>query len=767
MADDSKFNIILTLSTDKASAADILKILNLLTNQTKQLTGANHLSAAGFDKAFNAARKAAQSAKDAAAANKTVADVLKQIERQKALDELANKWAKVARSTKDAAAAQKGLQKELEALNATQGEIQTTAGQFAEGGGGGKNKLARLGGEIRQLPSIQTGLGFGTDAIGNLLRVGGAITGLSEKSAEVLKVTALLTPVLGANVAGYAALITVASAFVIPLAAIVLALKATGDEAAKQAEVITAILDAQRATREKINSGATSDDLQKEIEELTKARENEAAALASNQALYDAEFNTLEQRKQTLNGGIDLIKIFSGAEQGLADDLDKGTALIVDYDAKIAELTRAMEEGETAANDAAAAELKLAEERTKAVLESANAAGQEVQFKQRANKATFEQNTARLQAIEDERAAIQAQLDVLVSSGDTSEEVTSQIEKLNGSLNSLGRESEYISSTALAASKARDAEAKAIKEAEKAREEAQRKQEQADAKRLEAGKNYSKALIDIATRAADSAEDALRGMKDKLTANQTGFDRDITALSVKAGQSRIEAEIEAQQEEAADLREHQRKLESIRDDALADEDDALKKRDFLGAARIREAANRELEAENKAFQDGQTEKGIALAEAAAKEDRELDNARQARFVQLQQQNEDARIAYDNRLRDDRIAQDRSERDAATARDRELQAARDLADGVLAIKGAQAAAELGIAQGLIANINAMMNQFQAPQMAFNQGGGNNTTNQNIRSTGNLNFAINGAASPANIQAQMMNILGQVGLMPDRN
>lgn len=764
---DNDIKLTLTLTTDKASSADILKILQLLTNQTKQLTGANNGSAAAFDKAFNAARKAAQGAKDNAAANKTVFDVLKQIERQKALDLLADKWAKVARSTKDAAAAQKGLQKDLEALNATQGEIEGAAGQFAQGGSNAKNRLARAGSELRALPSTQIpGLGIGTDAIGNILRLGGALTGLSEKTAAVIKITELLTPRFGAAAAGMLAMGAVALAIAIPIAAIVLALKAVGDEAAKQAEVVTAILDAQRATREKINAGATSGDLQKEIDELTTARDNEAAALASNQALYNEEFNTLEKRKQAISAGIDLTKLLSGAEQGLADDLDKGTALIVDYDAKIAELTRAMEEGETAANDAAAAELKLAEERTKSVLESANAAGQEVQFKQRANKATFEQNTQRLQAIEDERAAIQAQLDVLVASGDTSEEVTSQIEKLNGSLNSLGRESEYISSTALAASKARDAEKKAIQEREKALEEAQRKQEQADQKRLEAGKKYSEALIDIATRAADSAEDALRGMKDKLTANQAGFDRDITALSVKAGQSRIEAEIKAQEEEAADLREHQRKLESIRDDALADEDDALKKRDFLGAARIREAANRELEAENKAFLDGQTEKGIALAEAAAKEDRELDNARQARFVQLQQQNDDARTAYDLRLRDDKIARDRSEREAATARDRELQAARDLADGVLTIKGAQAAAELGIAQGLFSNIAAMMTQFTAPQMAFNQGNNGNTTNQNIRSTGNLNFAINGAASPANIQAQMMNILGQVGLMPGR-
>lgn len=431
-------------------------------------------------------------------------------------------------------------------------------------------------------------------------------------------------------------------------------------------------------------------------------------------------------------------------------------------------LKGALDDASVAANDLAAEEKKLAEERTKAVLDSAAAAGEEVTSRRRAMDATEEQNLARLKSIGDERAAIEAQLAVLQSSGDTSEQVTDQISKLNAQLGALGNESQFIEGTALALSKERDAAKKATEDAKKLAEEAERNQEAANQKRLQAAQQYTDSLIDIATDAADAAEDALQELKDALGQNELNFARDIDKLSQDATRSRLEHEIELQQQEAADLREHQRTLESIRDEAILSEADALKKRNFLEAARIREAANLSIEAENKAFEVGQSEKAIAEEAARSKEERELDNARQERLAQLQQANDDARAAYEQQLRDDEIGRERSERDAAIARDRQLAQADELAKAVLDIKQLQADTEVSIFAHAYQTIAGMANSFTPPQMANAGGAGavNNSTFNANRTIGSLSIPINGATNPQAIQQQMMQILGQVGLMPSR-
>lgn len=766
MSDNPMLGAKLIITFDKQAASDTKKALEEAKKQADALNKANLNSADAAARqakaeleAAKATQKAAEAAKAKAAATKTVADVLKDIERQKALDNLAAKWAKVARQTKDAAAAQKGLQKELEAMNATQGEIQGAAGAFAEGGGG-KNKLARVGSELRALPSTQIpGLGIGTDAIGNFLRLGGALGSLAEKSSLVLTVASALTPVLGTTAAGVAAITGVGLAALAPFALLALAIKSVSDAAAKESEVVKAIMAANKEAATKIVDGATTDDLEKEIERIKKLRQIEIDNIATNNRVFEENFKT----DGFVNTHATLVKTL---DDDLVASSAASTTAIVGFDTEMQALQAQIDNGATAANDAAEAEKKLAEERTKAVLNSAAAAGQEVAARTRADKATFEQNESRLTAIEDEKAAIEAQLAVLTASGDTSEEVTSEIEKLNGSLNALGKESAYISDTALAASKARDAEKKAIKDREKALEDAERKQEQADQKRLAAGQKYSEALIDIATKAADAAEDALRGLEDKLASNELSFGRDIEKLTLDADRDRLEAEIKAQSEEAADLREHQRKLESIRDDALKDEDDALKKRDFLGAARIREAANRELEAENQAFEEQQGEREIAEGEARAREDRELQAARDDRLRALQQQNADARLAYDLRLRDDEIAQDRQRRDAGINRDREIEQANVLANEVLKIKQLQGQTEIELAARTLQGIAQLGASFVPPQMNFAGGaGGNTTNNQNINSLGQLNMPIQTVIAPEMLQTIIMSTIDQIGLMPN--
>jgi hypothetical protein len=754
----------LILSHDAGAAAATKKAVADALAQQQQLAKSNLLGVeiaqeqAQAEKAAAAAmEKATAAAKAKAAATKTVVDVIKDLDRQKAIDNLAAKYAKLAKNTRDATGAADGLQKELVALNATQSEIGGAAGDFAAQSvpGGGKNRLARIGSELRALPSTQTGLGFGTDAVGNFLRLGGALGGVSEKAAQATVIGTALTPVLGATAAGFAAMAVAAAPFVIAIAAVALAVKGVADEAARQAAIINSTIDAQRATNEKIAGGATTADLQKELDDLKEKRDAEAALLAKLKTNYEENINS----QGVLSG---VMKVTSGAEEALSSQIGKSTEALTGYDTTLQDLQAAIDSGATAANDAAEAEAKLAEERTKATLDAADTAGKELAAQQKALNATEAQNKARLESIGNERAVIEKQLSVLQGSGDQSEEVQSKIADLNAELQRLGNESSFISDVALNVSRLKDRQKAIEKEIEKNAQDITRKEEEVGRKRHDAAVKYSDALVDIATRAADAAEDAFTKLQDTFSKQQTDFARDIDDLSVKANRSRLEEELKSHEDEARELRDHQHKLEAIRDNAVTEELDQLRKRDFLAAALIREKAVRELEAESKTFTGGQAEQNTAEEEDRARALRELENARNDRLLALQRQNEDARIAYDNDLRNADIAAERAEQQANTNRQRELRAANEVANEVLKIKERQAQLEIELAQSVVDVLMAMQNATQGNAAPQGFGGNASTTNNNQRNT-TLNMPIQSMANPNQMRAVTIKTLGELGLV----
>lgn len=517
-------------------------------------------------------------------------------------------------------------------------------------------RLRTLGREGRNLPSVQIpGLGIGTDAVSNLTRLAGTIGEMAGKTKFLEDTTAKLIPLLGEQGAATAALGIQAGLLLIPLAAIAIAFKLTADEAARQEEAITSLLDAQRKTRGKLNEGATTEDLQKEIDELVEARDREAGALKDNQALYDENFKSFEAQKLKLSqGGIDFVSIFSGAEQALANDLDVGTAAVTDYDAQIAELTRAIEEGETAANDAAAAEAKLAAERTKGILDQASAAGQEEAARRKALDSTEAQNQARLESIDDETAAIQAQLDVLTSSGDTSEEVTAQIEKLNGSLAGLGKEADFIKNTALEASRARDAEKKAKKDAEDAAKKAEAAQKKYSESVKNAGRTFKQAGEDIRTRLG-------QGLADNLT----DLLRDATDIATKFQRGNLDLDIKSNRAERDALTDHLRDIEDLRDDALKSEQDAIREGDFKQLFLARQAGADALRNEQKQTQrEGEDRR------------EKLQDERSDLLTNAQRERSDRLLAYDRQNSDTRLAADRQFNEAKLSNSRALALAKE-------------------------------------------------------------------------------------------
>jgi hypothetical protein len=440
--------------------------------------------------------------------------------------------------------------------------------RIKEGGADFSGDVASSSAGLRGAVDVFSGGNGG--AVSDLLEVGEALADVGEFAPLAATQLGTLVANLGPVGIGLAAVAAVAAIAVAGLAA----------EQQKAADAIEAELEAQRSLREKLNSGATTQDLIADLDELREAREREAQAVEDNTKRYQDEF--------TDEGFVDF-RAFSADEQKLADDIETSRKAVVDYDAQIVELEAAIKSNAAATNDAAEAEKKLAEERTQATLDSAAAAGQEIAAKRRADDASYEQNQARINAIDDERAALEAQLSVLQASGDTSEAVAGQIEKLTGQLGALGGEADYIKNTALEASKQRDAEKKAIKEAEASREKAAREAEQAAQKSAAAQETYSKAIADAGRTFKQATEDINTKLKQGLADNLTSLFRDSADMAESFRRDTFDQDIKAQQSEREALIGHYRDVEDIRDDALKSESEALRDGDFKQAFLARQA----------------------------------------------------------------------------------------------------------------------------------------------------------------------------------
>lgn len=599
------------------------------------------------------ADKAASQIKQVQVSTNTLQAELAKIGRADAIDKLAIKYGMVAKKTKDATTAAQQLNEELKKINATESEIQGAAGSFAQasaaGNGPGGNALQRLGAQGRNLPSVQIpGAGIGTDAISNLTRLTGALGEAAGATTAMTTVTAALTPVLGATGAAIAGVVAVAGPVIAVAAILALAIKSIGDQAAAEAKAINTIVEGQRDLAQRIAEGLNTEQAAAELEVLNKKREDEAALLVKNQRVYDENVNS-----QTILQGV--VKLTSGAEEELAAQIAKGTELVKTYDNDIAGLTKATEDGSLAANDAAEAEKKLADARSKAALTGADNAAKQLQSEQKALAATEEQNNARLTAIEGEKAVAQAQIDSLTASGVTSEEVTEKIKALNSQLGLLGQESSFIKDTALAVSKQNDADKKAKKDAEDAAKKAQQAQEQ-----------YTKAIAAAATAYKQNVQDIGTRLTQALSDNTLKFNRDLTNIASKYRRDEFDLTVKAQRAERDALQDQQDDLKSIRADANKDEAAALEKGDFLALYQAREKGKEAIQQEQEVLDLSRQKREQSARDAQEDLLRNAQRQRQDRMMGFEQQNYDTRTAQQRELAQARLTQQRALQAASEA-----------------------------------------------------------------------------------------------------
>lgn len=635
------------------------------------------------------ANEASASIKQVGTGATTLQQELGKISRADQFQKIAVEMGTLARKTKDVGGAVAELDKRLKELGANKDEIAGVAGAFdsAQSGasGGGGNRLASFGNQLRSLPSTQIpGLGIGTDAIANVLRLGGALGGVSEKVGLVTTVATALTPALGATAAGIVGITVAAAPFVLAIAAIGLALKALGDQAAKEADTINSIIDAQRSVAQDIANGLTTDEAEEKLRVLNAERKAEADLLAKNQQVY---------RENIENQGAltAVIKATSGAEEALSGQIATSTENVTNYDTQIAALTLATQNGSLAANDAAEAEKRLAEERSKNALASADTAGKELAAQQKALAATEEQNTKRLESIDNEKEVIQRQIDVLTESGVTSEDVTAKIAALNGQLGSLGKESDFIKETALAVSRENDAAKKAVKDREDAEKKAAQQAEQ-----------YTKAVQSATTAYKNSVQDIGTRLRQTLADNTAKLNRDLIDLSTKQTRDEYDLQLKANRAERDVYQDQQRDLLKIQKDGDKSLRDALQEGDFKAAFIAKRDTAEQI---NEAQQDAQAEA-------------------QQRRQDSQDAFEDLRRANERQRSDRMLNYERQNVDARTAQDRELQQARLTRQRALQVASEGQNAELKMIAGYWQQRLKIEQQGQSASLKMASGGGPN-------------------------------------------
>lgn len=298
-------------------------------------------------------------------------------------------------------------------------------------------------------------------------------------------------------------------------------------------------------------------------------------AIVSNIGAIIAGDKTIEQLGAQIGlsaiEGVDelLDKTFSGfLVGGLDDALENLRDEASETDAQIRALANGLQEGTFAANSAAQASRDLAlaeadrtERLTRAGLEASNTINDlERQLFNLQNGIEETQNPIqqRIDALILERTVLEAQIQSLQSSGDTSKEVTQRLNELRVELGLVGEEIGIFRQELPKANQL----VKAI-DAERKRQEAQREVEQ-ELKRIEqAEKRYAEALEKARQQLADTIEDIRRKLGDDL---QEAFIKSQQTIADAVAETNAIAVVEAQKE----LRREQARLR--RDAARAERD---------------------------------------------------------------------------------------------------------------------------------------------------------------------------------------------------
>jgi hypothetical protein len=625
----------------------------------------------------------------------SVSAELAKLQRQKAPTELARAFADLAAEAGAPKTAIIGLQNELTKLGATADEVEKAAAAFdtrytaaVERAADAQKRLTnqaqrstRGGRESFDVGAFGTAgsatggfvNNFNQDIGGVFQTAGDAgdlLEGLQRLPQAFTGITAAINPVSAAVVA-----LGVSSA---------IAVNQIIQGSAQLSSEIAADIQASTNLRRSIAEGFTSDEANQKIADLIKKREAELAIIDEQNAKRDEANRIAQEAGLAGQAALALFNAADEAEQKNADIIAGARENAEAYGAEIQALRKATLDGSLAANDAAAAERKLAEERVKAAETQANdlASG----IRSAVSLVTSGAGTAELKReVESTTAARNAEIEVqrqLRAAGLENTEVFKQSQAVVSGYNT--KLAVLNGETFQAAARANDA-ATGFTELNKALTDFEAEQKRINAQRnLAAGD----ARVDEGNRTADRDADLKRQLEQQeaqhkanlLSIQQRGNDRiaelqkqlaeKITsnnAAITKAQADYEKAEIKARQDYLA-------RRKAIEDKAALDALDSLIENDITGYLRTQRQKETDLGALDSAEAERAAEAKAALDERVAALRAETDAFRveiDTRIAETKRQTEadletakqayEARLAYDEETR--RIQREREERDA--------------------------------------------------------------------------------------------------------
>lgn len=212
--------------------------------------------------------------------------------------------------------------------------------------------------------------------------------------------------------------------------------------------------------------------------------------------------------------------------------------------------------------------------------------------------------------------------------------------------------------------------------AEKAQREAEQAAEKIRAAQESIAKtqqNFANKQVDMARQAGEKLADIRQSGLDKAQDTDLKYYRDTVKIANDARANDLKAREEDAQAELNATRDTNRKLEDLRDNALASEEESLNSRNFLAAAKASEGlekANKQaIKEANRATDDRAAINQQEEKDRAA----ELKKARDERLEALKTERDDNKTAQDRAVRDARTAKERQFNEAEIAYNRELQA----------------------------------------------------------------------------------------------
>jgi colicin import membrane protein len=304
------------------------------------------------------------------------------------------------------------------------------------------------------------------------------------------------------------------------------------------------------------------------------------------------------------------------------------------------------------------------------------------------------------------------------------------------------------------------------RERERLAQEAQRQAEQV----AQANRKYIDGLAQIARQTADSIKDLITKTRRTVSDGTQALQDDLSKLQQSASDKQREDTIKALQRESDIYRDHARNLESIRDKAFRDEQDAVGERNFALVAQIRQRTRDEENLAQKELQNKLADEKQSQQQSSEEQRRALDNQRRDRLQAYQQQRRDLATQLAREVTDIRTGAQRKQRDAQIAYAQEQAQFAQHLQTRLSIQ-AQALAKESAMQGG-ASISMVGQAGGVPIRAQNVLGGSNMAQvfagyqrglqQAVNRTQNNTFNVNGAQSPQSTSAEIARILKQVGL-----